>query len=124
MSDQGELGTLFSGLRAAVTVADEDGCIVFLNDRAIAHYGDRGGEELVGRSLYDCHSPSSQAKIQELYALYDAGDLSPIRYHEDRGNGTAGIIVLIPIVVAGHFRGIAELMWVENRDLVRAIEVP
>ncbi len=115
--DQLELGSLFSGLRAEVTVADEAGRIVFLNDRAIAHYKDHGGQELIGKSLYDCHRPSSQAKIQEFYARYRAGDLSPIRYHKDRGNGTAQSIVYIPIIVAGHFRGIAELMWVERRDL-------
>ena len=116
MTNQRELGTLFSGLRAAVTVADEEGRIVFLNDRAIAHYQYGGGEVLIGTSLYDCHNESSQDKIDSLYARYRAGDLIPTRYYEDRGDGTAQSVVLIPIAVEGHFRGVAELIWDEQPD--------
>lgn len=118
MIDQRELGALFSGLRAGVTLADATGRIVFLNDRAIAHYKDRGGKRLVGTNLNDCHNPASQAKIRELYARHRAGDLTPTRYHEDKGNGSAKGIVLIPIVVDGQFRGIAELTWDERPELV------
>jgi len=118
MIDYEELGALFEGLRAGITVADQDGCIVFLNDLAIDHYGDRGGEALVGTDLHDCHNPESQKKIKELYARYRAGDLTPTRYHEQKGNGLAESIVLIPLIVDGCFRGVAELMWDERPDLV------
>jgi len=113
-----ELGALFGGLRTTVTVADEDGLIVFLNDLAAAHYADRGGSELVGSNLNDCHNPASQRKIREMYSRYRAGDLSPTRYHEEQEDGTAQSIVVIPIVVEGQFRGIAELMWTERPELV------
>jgi|GEM_PF-1326864 len=111
-------GRLFEGLRAVVTVADENGRFVFLNDLAVEHYGDRGGEKLLGTDICDCHNPQSQAKIKALYARYRAGDLTPTRYHEKQGNGRAQSIVLIPIVVDGRFRGVAELMWDERPDLV------
>lgn len=118
MIDQRELGALFSGLRAGVTIADETGRIVFLNDQAMAHYKDWGGERLVGTDLNDCHNPASQAKIRELYTRHRAGDLTPTRYHEDKGNGIAEGIVLIPILIQGEFRGIAELTWDERPELV------
>ncbi len=118
MTEQEQLGALFSGLQAGVSVADEEGRILFLNDRALTHYHDRGGKQLIGTSLYDCHNPASQAKIHELYTRYRAGDLTPTRYREDRGDGSAQGIVIIPIVVDGHFRGMAELMWDERPDLV------
>ena len=113
-----ELGALFGGLRTTVTVSDEDGSIVFLNDLAAAHYADRGGRTLVGSNLNDCHNPASQRKIHEMYTRYRAGDLSPTRYREEKEDGTAHGIVVIPIVVEGRFRGIAELMWTERPELV------
>jgi DUF438 domain-containing protein len=116
--DQEEIGALFGGLRAVVTVADEDARIVFLNDLAVEHYDDRGGEALLGASLHDCHNPQSQEKIRALYARYRAGDLTPVRYHEEKGDGLAESIVLLPLVVDGHFRGVAELMWDERPGLV------
>jgi hypothetical protein len=118
MIDQEQLGALFGSLRAILTVADEDAHIIFLNDLAIEHYSDRGGEALIGTSLHDCHSPPSQDKIRQVYARHRAGDLSPTRYHEDQGNGLAESIVLIPLVVAGRFRGVAELVWTERQELV------
>jgi PAS domain-containing protein len=116
--DRKELGTLFQGLRAVITIADETGRIVFLNDRAIEHYGDRGGEALLGTDIHDCHNPASQAKIEALYARYRAGDLAPTRYHQTKEDGLAESIVLVPIVADGRFRGVAELMWDERPELV------
>ena len=113
-----ELGMLFGGLRAAVTVADEEYRIIFMNDLAIEHYGTRGGEALIGTDLLDCHNPDSQANLRELYARYRAADLTPTRYHEDKGDGLGKSIVFMPLVVEGQFQGIAELMWNERSDLV------
>ncbi len=113
-----EPGTLFGGLRAAVTVADEEYRIVFMNDLAIEHYATRGGETLVGTNLLDCHNTESQAQLREMYARYRAGDLTPTRYHKDKGDGFGQSIILIPLVVGGQFRGIAELMWDERSELV------
>ena len=123
-----ELGQLFEGLRAVVTIADETGHIVFLNDLALEHYGDRGGVDLVGTHLDDCHNPTSQAEIGAMYARYRAGDFTPTRYHKEkedgslRGPGVGETIVLIPLVIDGCLRGVAELMWNERAELV--IETP
>jgi len=113
-----ELGALFGGLRAVLTVADEDGCIIFLNDLAQQYYADRGGEALVGTHLDDCHDPASQDKIKQHYARYRAGDLTPTRYREEEGDGRAECILLLPLIVSGQFRGVAELMWTERPELV------
>jgi len=118
MTNLTELGTLFGGLRVTVTVADETYRIVFMNDLAIEHYASRGGEALVSSNLLDCHNIKSQAQIREMYARYHAGDLTPTRYHEDKGDGLGKSIILIPLAVEGQFRGIAELMWDERSELV------
>ncbi len=118
MIDLEELGGLLAGLRASITIADEDGCIVFLNDLALAHYTDRGGDELIGTNLRDCHNPASQRELREMYARYRTGDLIPTFYHKEREDGTVQTIVHIPIDVDGRFRGVAELMWDEHRERV------
>jgi hypothetical protein len=118
MIDQAELGALFGGLRAIVTVAGEDGRIVFMNDLAIEHYAERGEEGLIGTRLSDCHNPTSQSKIEQLYTRYRAGDLIPTRYYEEKEDGLGESIVVIPLVVRGQFRGVAELMWSERPELV------
>lgn len=118
MSDHKTLSGLLGGLRAAVTVADEDYTIIHMNDLAIDHYADRGGETLLGTDLLDCHNASSQAKIRQMYARFRAGDYTATRYHEEKGDGTAESIVLIPAFVDGQFRGVAELMWNERREMV------
>jgi len=116
--DYGELGKLFEGLRAVVTIADETGQIIYLNDLALQHYGDRGGEQLVGTHLNDCHNPTSQAEIEAMYARYRTGDFTPTRYHHVKEDGLDETIVLIPLVTDGRLRGVAELMWNERTELV------
>jgi hypothetical protein len=118
MINQAELGTLFGGLRAAVTIADEEYCIVFMNDLAIEHYANRGGEELVGANLLNCHNAESQTMLRQMYARYRASDLMPTHYHKDKGDGLGRSIIFVPLVVKGQFRGVAELIWHERSELV------
>jgi len=118
MIEPNKLAALFDGLRAAVTIADEEFRIVFMNDLAIEHYAYGGGEALIGSNLLDCHNAESQDMLRQMYARYRAGDLAPTRYREDGGDGLGKSDVMIPLVVEGQFRGIAELIWHERPDLV------
>jgi transcriptional regulator with PAS, ATPase and Fis domain len=49
-----------------VVVADEKGTIVEMNERAIAWFADKGGIELIGKSLHDVHQEASQEKIRQM----------------------------------------------------------
>lgn len=118
MISQAELGALFGGVRAAVTVADEEYRIVFMNDLALKHYADRGGEALVGTNLLDCHNTKSQAMLRQMYVRYRASDLFPTRYRSEKEDGTGKGEIMIPLVVEGQFRGIVELIWSERQDLI------
>ncbi len=119
MIEKAELGALFGGLRAGVTIADQDFLITFMNDRARVFYAEDGGGELVGKNLLDCHNAEQTAVIREAYARYRAGDLTPTRYHQAQKEDSAPeSIVHIPLMVEGKFRGIAELIWNERADLV------
>lgn len=118
MINQAELGTLFGGLRTAMTVADEEYRIVFMNDLSIEHYAAWGGEALIGANLFNCHNTESQTMLRQMYARYRAGDLTPTRYHKDKGDGLGRSIIFVPLVVKGQFRGVAELIWHERSELV------
>ena len=118
MLGKAELGALFDGLRAAVTVSDENFQITFMNDLAIAHYADDGGAKLIGTDLLECHIAEHQAVIRKAYARYRAGDFTPTRYRADKEDGKTVGIVHIHLMVEGQFRGVAELIWSERSDLV------
>jgi PAS domain-containing protein len=113
-----ELGALFEGLRAAVTVTDENFQITFMNDRAIEYYAEDGGAELIGTDVLECHEAEHQVIIREAYARYRAGDLTPTRYRTDAEGGRTVGIVHIPLMVEGRFRGLTELIWSERSELV------
>jgi hypothetical protein len=118
MIEKTELGALFGGLRAAVTITDENYLITFMNDRSMAYYADDGGAELIGKDVLNCHKAEHQAIIREAYGRYRAGDYTPTRYREKKEDASAMSIVHIPLVVDREFRGLAELIWSERSDLV------
>ncbi len=51
---------------APVVVCDTAHTIIYMNPAAVSAYSDRGGKELVGRSLLDCHSPRSCEAIKKV----------------------------------------------------------
>lgn len=53
-------------LPGAVTVADRDLVIVYMNDKAAETWAAKGGRSLVGSSLLSCHAERSQAMIRGL----------------------------------------------------------
>jgi len=49
-----------------VVVSDTQGIIVEMNDRAVEWFANKGGRELVGKSLIDVHQEQSQTKIRQM----------------------------------------------------------
>ena len=54
------------GMACAVTAADKDGVITYMNRRAREQYKKHG--DLVGKSLYDCHGERAVGIIRRLLA--------------------------------------------------------
>lgn len=50
----------------AVTVCDVEGTILYMNEKSKSTFPQDGGESLIGKNLFDCHSVPSQIKIKEL----------------------------------------------------------
>lgn len=51
---------------AAITVCDETGIILSMNQRAAATFSKDGGLDLIGKNLLDCHPQPARAKLAEL----------------------------------------------------------
>jgi transcriptional regulator with PAS, ATPase and Fis domain len=52
----------------AVTVCDEAGVIVAMNDKAVGTFAGDGGAALLGKSVMDCHAERSKAIIKKIMA--------------------------------------------------------
>ena len=50
----------FSG---AITVCDEQGVILYMNDKACETFKNDGGRDLIGKNLLDCHPEPSRSKL-------------------------------------------------------------
>ena len=50
-------------MNCAVTVCDTKGIILYMNEKACRTFAKHG--DLIGKNLFDCHNPQSQAKIRE-----------------------------------------------------------
>lgn len=63
------------------SIIDEDRCaivicnlaheIIYMNPAAVARYGKRGGQAIVGQSLLDCHNPQSVELIQKVILWFE-----------------------------------------------------
>lgn len=54
------------GMGCAVTVADADCRIIYMNERSRQTFAARGGADLIGHNLMDYHNERSQAIIRRL----------------------------------------------------------
>lgn len=79
-----ELNQFFKSIidqdQCAVVICDLEHTIVYMNPAAVANYANRGGAELVGKSLMACHNPHSVAAIEKVVAWF-AEDKANNRVH-------------------------------------------
>ncbi|MCD7766176.1 MAG: PAS domain-containing protein [Lachnospiraceae bacterium] len=48
---------------APVVICDMEHTIVYMNPTAVKRYAKSGGEQLIGKSIFDCHNPHSKEII-------------------------------------------------------------
>ena len=79
-----------------VVVCDINHTIVYMNPSAIKMYENRGGDDLIGRSLLECHNPNSAFKISEvLHWFLDSKDNNIIHTFYDEKNGKDGYMIAL-----------------------------
>jgi transcriptional regulator with PAS, ATPase and Fis domain len=100
-----------TGLPVAVTVTKADGTIVEMNPRSCETFEKDGGAELIGRSVFDCHTGEALTKTQALYE-----DRKPNHYTIEK-SGQKKIIHQLPWFQDGRFAGFVEISIPIPNDL-------
>ncbi len=93
------------GVTAAITVCDEQGEIVDMNDRSVRNFSKDGGADLCGRSLFDCHPPAASELLKEMLTRPE-----PNTYITEK-NGQHRLVHQSPWYEDGHFKGYVEFIF-------------
>lgn len=82
--------------RAAIVICDLNHTIIYMNKSAIIKYGKRGGKELVGKNLLDCHNAHSQEMIIKIlnWFLEDERNNMIYTYKNEKENKDVYIVAL------------------------------
>lgn len=87
----------------AVTVCDKDAKIIYMNEKSGATFRKNPNDDLIGRSLFDCHGPQSAEKIKTL--LKDGGT----NVYTIEKNGIKKLIYQCPWYRNNEISGLAEI---------------
>jgi len=66
--------------RAAIVICDTNHIIQYMNPVAIARYAKRGGKELIGKNLLECHNPQSQEMITKILNWFQEDEKNNMIY--------------------------------------------
>jgi transcriptional regulator with PAS, ATPase and Fis domain len=87
----------------AVTVCDENGIILEMNDKSLQVFADDGGEKLIGQNVLDCHPEPSRSKLAKMLT-----ERSSNVYTIEK-KGKKKLIYQTPWFEGGKFGGLVEL---------------
>lgn len=88
---------------AAITVCDEHGIIVAMNERAAQTFAKEGGRALIGKSVLDCHPEPARTKLAQLLQNQQKN------VYTIEKNGVKKLIYQSPWYRDGKFAGLVEL---------------
>ena len=88
---------------AAVTVCDEEGIILDMNDKAAKTFEKDGGRKLIGSNMLDCHPEPARAKAERLLAAREKN------VYTIEKNGVKKLIYQSPWYRNGEYAGFVEL---------------
>ncbi len=95
----------------AITVCDERGVVVEMNDKSAATYARDGGRALVGSELRACHPDRARGKFEVLLASRQANVYTIVK------QGVRKLIYQSPWYQDGRFAGIVELSLEIPREI-------
>jgi len=88
---------------AAITVCDEDGILLEMNDKAARTFESDGGRKLIGSNMFDCHPEPALTKTERLLA-------SRVKnVYTIEKNGVKKLIYQSPWFKDGKYAGFVEL---------------
>ena len=102
--------------QCAVVICNPEHEIIYMNSAAVERYAKRGGAELVGKSLLDCHNARSNEMIKKVVAWFEeSADHNRIyTFHNEKENKDVYMIALRD--EAGNLIGYYEKHEYRNRE--------
>ena len=88
---------------AAVTICDENGIILDMNDKAAKTFEKDGGRNLIGSNMQDCHPAHVRLKVEALLAGREKN------VYTIEKNGVKQLIYQSPWYCDGQYAGFVEL---------------
>ncbi len=88
---------------AAITVCDEAGIILEMNERSRAAFAEDGGAALIGKNLLDCHTGTARDKVASLL------ETKTLNCYTIEKKGVKKLIYQSPWYEDGVYRGIVEI---------------
>lgn len=87
----------------AITVCDQQGVLLAMNDKAAATFEKDGGRTLIGKNMLDCHPEPARAKTEALLASHQRN------VYTIEKNGVKKLIFQSPWYRNGEYAGLVEL---------------
>lgn len=82
--------------RAAVVICNLEHEIIYMNPAALGYYAKRGGDSLIGKSIFGCHNNDSNEKIQQVvdWFLEDESHNIVYTFHNEKQNKDVYMVAL------------------------------
>ncbi len=87
----------------AITLCNEKGTIIYMNDKAIKTFENDGGEKLIGTNILDCHPEPSKTILKNLI------EERKVNAYTIEKNGVKKLIYQSPVFEKGNYSGFIEL---------------
>lgn len=92
-------------INAAITICDNQGTIIYMNDKSEEVFKNDGGKNLIGSNLFGCHPEPALTKLKEMLA-----EGSTNVYTIEKG-GKKKIIYQTPWIKENNIEGMVELSF-------------
>ena len=96
-------GLWFHELDAAITVCDQDGIVLEMNEKACQIFAEDGGSALIGKNLLDCHPEPAKSKLVEMMKNQS------VNCYTIEKKGIKKMIYQSPWFEKGAFKGFVEI---------------
>ena len=93
----------FKVFPGAITVTDEKGAILEMNDQSAEMFKGDGGYAIMGRNAITCHPEPTQTKVRKMYESETPNIYSILK------NGQKQLIYQTPYFLEGKFSGFVEI---------------
>jgi transcriptional regulator with PAS, ATPase and Fis domain len=93
----------FNEVPFAITVCDEKGIILEMNEKSAITFSKDGGKTLIGKSLLDCHPEKARQQILDMMKTEE------VNVYTIEKKGKKKLIYQCPWYVEGRLSGLVEL---------------